>query len=383
MPTAAATGEPPTRRARRDFAVPAQLDPQPVATGGLDIDAAGRVCITAVLIDELVCTTLEGDVLERFSAPGASARPWSWTAYHWEDVAIGPGGTMWVTQSDRSRITGLRPDGSIVGLHERVPDEIGIIWPHSADVAGDGSILVADDQRKRLYRFDSEGTFLHTIGEAAGEAGALLGPRGLSIRGDVIDVADTRGGRLQRYDLAGRWLGSWGGSSGSAPRDVAFGEDGRAHVTTSDGIEVYEAPGDARWSAAFTGESWANVASPLWRTTTLRARLPGPKPPHADLVENAAWRFTTRLRRSAPSDPPFVRYRIEAAGRVRLLADGRELLYADPEEPGYGVYTGLLPVSRVGTVVDVDYASGAEAEHLDVTWSPDGARSIYLPIAVR
>ncbi len=155
------------------------------------------------------------------------------------DVAIGPDGTIYVTDGLNHRVQAFAPDGrflrawgSFCNLYENGqpgcvdPDGPGPMpmgagqfnEPWGIAVAPDGSVYVADLWNHRIQQFTPDGRFLRAWGgfmeasqDPQGNPGFFYGPRDLVVVGDRLYVTDTGNKRVQVFDREGRFLKAWGG----------------------------------------------------------------------------------------------------------------------------------------------------------------------------
>ena len=77
--------------------------------------------------------------------------------------------------------------------------------PRCVAIPGKGDIYVgsADDC---IYMFDQTGQLKNTIGSSGSGDGQFSSPSGISIKGDVLYVADTRNHRVQKLTSSGNFL---------------------------------------------------------------------------------------------------------------------------------------------------------------------------------
>jgi DNA-binding beta-propeller fold protein YncE len=97
--------------------------------------------------------------------------------------------------------------------------------PWGVAVGPDGSVYVSDTWNYRIQKFTADGTFISMWGHGpdVGQEG-LYGPRGLAVdaQGRVL-VADTGNKRIVMYDGNGQYLSEFGsGGVGTMSQDVFF-----------------------------------------------------------------------------------------------------------------------------------------------------------------
>ncbi len=155
------------------------------------------------------------------------------------DVAIGPDGTIYITDGGNHRVQAFAPDGrflrawgSFCALYESGqpgcvdPDGAGPMplgagqfnEPWGIAVAPDGSVYIADLWNHRIQQFTPDGRFLRAWGGFAQASqdpqenpGLFFGPRDLVVVGDRLYVTDTGNKRIQVFTPDGRFLEAWGG----------------------------------------------------------------------------------------------------------------------------------------------------------------------------
>jgi tripartite motif-containing protein 71 len=130
-----------------------------------------------------------------------------------QTVAIGPDGLVYVGDQSSNIVQVFSPDGTFqreVGVAGTRPGELGPVG--AVAVAGDNTLLVADG-RDRIHRFDAAGNLLGTFGTSGtqvgqfhfGAGGGHDAPAGggLAIAGQTLFVSDSFNDRVQRMQLDG------------------------------------------------------------------------------------------------------------------------------------------------------------------------------------
>lgn len=164
-------------------------------------------------------------------------------------MAFAPDGTIYVADSGNHRIQHLAVDGTVMttwGSYGKT--EGGVTAPEGTfdepwgiAVGPDGSVYVSDTWNHRIQKFTPDGTFLKTWG-SFGQAEtpfALWGPRGIIVdpsTGNVL-VADTGNKRVVIYDAEGNFVSQFGGD-GFAPgqfnEPVGIAIDNLGHLYVAD-----------------------------------------------------------------------------------------------------------------------------------------------------
>jgi len=166
-------------------------------------------------------------------------------------IAIGKDSDIYVADSRNHRILRIAADGSVLNEWGSFADlaqgdaPIGTFnEPWGVAVGPDGSVYVTDTWNHRVQKFAKDGTPVKTWGQFGQPSPEfpdsnyfLWGPRGIAVdsQGRVL-VADTGNKRIVVYDQEGNYLtefGSGGFDPGQfdEPVDVAVGSDGVAYVT--------------------------------------------------------------------------------------------------------------------------------------------------------
>lgn len=117
-------------------------------------------------------------------------------------IAIGPDGSVWVSDAMNFRVQGFTRDGTFIAELGGLGDRPGrLARPKGVGVDSDGNIYVADAAFNNIQIFDQRGRLLLAFSEMGSGPGALWMPLGLYItRGDGILVADRYNDRVQRYE---------------------------------------------------------------------------------------------------------------------------------------------------------------------------------------
>lgn len=169
------------------------------------------------------------------------------------NLAFAPDGTLYVADSGNNRIQHLSPDGSVLhtwgtysgaGLPDPAPGTFDQPW--GIAVGPDGSVYVSDTWNHRIQKFSPEGEFLTAWGQL-GQAEtpySLWGPRGLAVndQGQVL-VADTGNKRIIVYNSDGGFVNQFG-SSGFAPGQfnepvgIALDDQGLLYVADTWNLRV-------------------------------------------------------------------------------------------------------------------------------------------------
>jgi len=191
------------------------------------------------------------------SAPGQFQSP--------RGIKVGPDGFIYVADSGNHRIQKFTTGGQFVaawGQPSTIETEAGVPQgfnePWDVAVAPGGDIYVADTWNHRIQRLDAEGRTVFSWGlfgqygpgDVAGQS-AFYGPRGLAIGPEGrVYVADTGNKRVQVFEPDGRFAFQWGGGGVlegylEEPVGIAFGPGDEIYVadTWNQRVQVFDKNG--------------------------------------------------------------------------------------------------------------------------------------------
>jgi DNA-binding beta-propeller fold protein YncE len=167
------------------------------------------------------------------------------------DIANGHNGDLYVADSRNHRILHIDPDGSLLQEWGSFADQatgnapIGTFnEPWGVAVGPDGSVYVTDTWNHRVQKFTSDGKPVKTwgqygqpIADSPESKSNFWGPRGIAVdKNGHVYVADTGNKRIAIFDADGNYLTEFG-SAGFEPGQfdepvgVAVGQDGVVYVT--------------------------------------------------------------------------------------------------------------------------------------------------------
>jgi DNA-binding beta-propeller fold protein YncE len=166
---------------------------------GMGITPAGTLYVANPVLNSVVVVSPAGRVVQLVSSP-LSDRPGEFNQP--SDVAVGPGGTIFVVDNVNSRIEEIGPHGEFLGAWS-VPSSNTSISVHVLPLA-DGRVL-ASDPAGSLLIFQLGGSATRVELQVHGHPLADISPLGVAPgHNGTIVVTDNRGGRLLLVKLPAR-----------------------------------------------------------------------------------------------------------------------------------------------------------------------------------
>lgn len=157
------------------------------------------------------------------------------------DVAIGPDGTIWVTDPQRWQVLGFSPQGTYRGLIHRGP---GQMMPQSIAVSEDNEIYIADYLNGQIRVFDPDNRELRKW--------TVPQPTEVDARDGKVAVGMV--GAVALFEQDGTLIDWWGDRGGESDevdivRGVAIGEDGTIFISDTQNrrLKAYEPDGTLVW----------------------------------------------------------------------------------------------------------------------------------------
>ncbi len=143
------------------------------AAGNIYISDSGNFRIVKVTPGGTV-TTVAGSRSQGFSGDGAAAT--SAMLNYPNDVAIGPGGTLYIADSANARIRAVSPAG-VISTFAGSDVQPQIFSPDAVSVAASGTVYYTDSFRNRVFSITPGGV----VTVVAGDDGQLSAPLGLAL----------------------------------------------------------------------------------------------------------------------------------------------------------------------------------------------------------
>lgn len=171
-------------------------------------------------------------------------------------IAVGPTGSIYVTDTWNHRIEKFTADGKFVtawGIFGQGETPESFYGPRGLAVDAEGRVYVTDTGNKRIVVFDANGKFITQFGSAGFEPGQFDEPVGIAIdKNGTVYVVDTWNQRVQTFtplEAEGvlsfvpnkQWdVYGWFGQSLDNKPFIAVNDDLHVFITDPDGYRVME-----------------------------------------------------------------------------------------------------------------------------------------------
>jgi len=200
------------------------------------VDALGTVYVTESDNSRVQVFDSEGGFLRKWGGHGTADGEFMSAA----GVAIDDSGYVYVTDFFGDRVEKFLDDGTFqLKWGSQGTEDSEFTYPRGIGVDDSFYVYVVDQGNNRVQKFTSKGTFVKTWGGMGTANGELRQPLGLAVGpAGTIYVVDSSNDRIQEFTPQGTFLNKWG-SSGTGDGQfrgaefVAVDAEGYVYVTDS------------------------------------------------------------------------------------------------------------------------------------------------------
>ena len=162
------------------------------------------------------------------------------------NLAVGPDGSIYVTDSGNHRIQVFDDEGTfLLSWGGEGPDDGQFSEPWGIAVSEEGVVYVADTWNHRIQAFSStgqhlwsSGTFFNAQSDTTQQPGSFWGPRDIALDAEgYLYVTDTGNKRVQKFTPKGEFVEMWGSGGiipGAFEEPVGIDFDSQGNIYVAD-----------------------------------------------------------------------------------------------------------------------------------------------------
>ncbi|HEY9089875.1 MAG TPA: 6-bladed beta-propeller, partial [Anaerolineaceae bacterium] len=231
--------------------------------GSLYVADAGNNRIQHLSADGTVLQTWGtfADVAQGNAPGGTFYEPW--------DVALGPDGSVYVSDTWNHRVQKFTADGQFVkmwGYFGQAEAPEAFWGPRGLAVDSDGRVYVMDTGNKRVVIFDADGNYITQFGSAGMDPGQFDEPVGIALDAENnVYITDTWNQRIQvfqpdetgtNYFAVRTWdVSAWFGQSLDNKPFITLDATGNIFVNDPEGYRILEFDNQGNFLRAWGGYS--------------------------------------------------------------------------------------------------------------------------------
>jgi DNA-binding beta-propeller fold protein YncE len=227
---------------------------------GLARDATGRLYVVQDQANRIAVLNPDGSVATTLGGAGSGdgqfQEPWGMT--------VAPNGDLYVADTWNHRIQKfdasgrfLTKWGTFIDAKGQRDAEPGGLWgPRDVAIGPDGNVYVTDTGNKRIQVFDPNGRFLRAIGGEGSGPGQFREPVGIAFdAAGNLWVADTWNQRIQKLSASGQQLAqypvpAWSSQAITNKPYLSADPSGRVYATVPEERRVLVVEPDGRVGSA-------------------------------------------------------------------------------------------------------------------------------------
>ena len=150
-------------------------------------------------------------------------------------------GNIYIANTKKDKIFKYDSNGSyITNIGVSGVSNGQILGPSSVVVDNEGNLYVSDTGNNRVVVFDIDGNFLYNFGRLGENEGEFFSPAGIVVNNENIYVADMGNKRIQKFDLSGNYIETIKHEMFNEPRGLSFSSDGNLYIADGNKVFYYD-----------------------------------------------------------------------------------------------------------------------------------------------